>query len=191
MFIFKPWKLGQAVLEPLGHVYGVSDKVVSMMLSSLLLGAGKSSRWLDVGGSMIVVDTLVHAFLHRTGILHRLHGSHPYGPGCYRPGGCAEIIELVAGRIDAREFNRKFPATFPRFVQHAIWRYCAQRGLEVCNGNRIDDRKSCENIYCQIHSICDRIALYFDNLIVNVIVITSIKTFDAADTSYYYQCCER
>jgi len=82
---------------------------------------------------MIAVDTLVHNFLHRTGILHRLHGSHRYGPGCYRPSGCADIIEQVAGRIDAREFNPEFPATFPRFVQRAIWFYCAQSGLDVCN----------------------------------------------------------
>jgi hypothetical protein len=26
----------------------------------------------------------------------------------------------------------------------------------VCNGNRIDDRQSCDNIYCQLYSICDR-----------------------------------
>jgi hypothetical protein len=30
----------------------------------------------------------------------------------------------------------------------------------VCNGNRIDDRKSCGNVYCQTHDICDRIVLY-------------------------------
>jgi len=153
-------RLRQAVLEPLGHVYGVSDKVLSMTLSSLLLGAGRGPRWLQVGGSMIAVDTLVHNFLHRTGILHRLHGTHPYGPGCYRPSGCADIIERVAGRIDAREFNSDFPANFPRFVQHAIWFYCAQSGLDVCNGNHIDDRKSCQNIYCRVFSTCARIALY-------------------------------
>jgi hypothetical protein len=37
-------------------------------------------------------------------------------------GGCAEIIEAVAERIDASAFNFTFPAVFPRFVQHAIWR---------------------------------------------------------------------
>jgi len=153
-------RLRQAVLEPLRNVYGVSDKVLSMTLSSLLLGAGRGPRWLQVGGSMIAIDTLVHNFLHRTGILRRLHGPHPYGPGCYRPSGCADIIERVAGRIDAREFNPDFPAIFPRFVQHAIWFYCAQSGLDVCNGNRIDDRKSCDNIYCQLFNICDRNALY-------------------------------
>jgi len=153
-------RLRHAVLEPLGHVYGVSDKVLSMTLSSLLLGAGRGPRWVQVGGSMIAVDTLVHNFLHRTGILRRLHRSHPYGPGCYRPSGCADIIEQVAGRIDAREFNPEFPATFPRFVQHAIWFYCAQSGLDVCNGNRIDDRKSCQNIHCRVFETCERIAPY-------------------------------
>ena len=65
----------------------------------------------------------------------------------------------MADRIDARAFNPEFPNPFPRFVQHAIWRYCAQNGLNVCNGNRIDDRDRCTNIYCQIYSNCDRIRL--------------------------------
>ena len=71
----------------------------------------------------------------------------------------ADIIAAVAQRIDARQFNPGFPQPFPRFVQHAIWRYCAQSGLDVCNGNRIDDRQSCMNVYCQIRSHCDRIVL--------------------------------
>ena len=66
-----------------------------------------------------------------------------------------KIIETVAERINASAFNPAFPAVFPRFVQHATWRYCAQSGLDVCNGNRIDDRKSCDNVYCQIYNICD------------------------------------
>ena len=41
-----------------------------MALSSLLLGAPKKLvLWIEVGGSMIAIDTLVHNFLHRTGIL--------------------------------------------------------------------------------------------------------------------------
>ena len=76
-------------------------------------------------------------------------------------------------------FNPAFPAVFPRFVQHAIWRYCAQSGLDVCNGNRIDDRKSCENVYCQIHNICDRIALYNNQYnLSSYRVITSNIAFD-------------
>ena len=59
---------------------------------------------------MIAIDTLVHNFLHRTGILHRFGADHAYGAACYRPGGCADIIEAVAERIDARPFNPAFPA---------------------------------------------------------------------------------
>jgi hypothetical protein len=150
-----------AVLDPLKEVYGVSDKILMMALSVLFLGApGRRRRWLEVGGSMIAVDTLVHNFLHRTGILHRFRADHPYGVACYRPGGCAEIIETVAQQIDASQFNCQFPRTFPRFVQHAIWRYCSQQGLDICNGNQIDDRKRCDNIQCLLYSTCDRKALY-------------------------------
>jgi hypothetical protein len=108
---------------------------------------------------LIAVDTLVHNFLHRTGILGRFKAGHPYGPGCYRPGGCADIIRLVASQIDARQFNRAFPQVFPRFVQLAIWRYCSQLGFDICNGNRLDDRYRCQNRHCRLYGICDRIRL--------------------------------
>ncbi len=154
-------RMRDAVIAPLRELYGVSDKVLTMALSSVLLGAPNRMRlWHEIGASMIVIDTLVHNFLHRTGILHRFDAAHAYGSACYQRGGCAAIIETVAARIDASAFNAAFPAIFPRFVQHAIWRYCAQSGLAVCNGNRIDDRKSCNNVYCQIYSICDRTLLY-------------------------------
>ncbi len=48
---------------------------------------------------MIAIDPLVHNFLHRTGILRRFKADHSYGQDCYRPGGCAEIIQAVAQRI--------------------------------------------------------------------------------------------
>ena len=153
-------QLREALIGPLREVYGVSDKVLTMTLSSILLAAPKRLRlWHEVGASMIAIDTLVHNFLVRTGILAKFEADHSYGAACYQPGGCADIIEAVAQRIDARQFNPGFPQPFPRFVQHAIWRYCAQSGLDVCNGNRIDDRQSCANVYCQIHSNCDRIVL--------------------------------
>jgi hypothetical protein len=75
-----------ALIEPLRGIYGVSDKVLTMALSSLLLGAPKKLwLWHEVGAGMIAIDTLVHNFLHRTGILHRLGGAHVYGAACYRP----------------------------------------------------------------------------------------------------------
>jgi hypothetical protein len=152
--------LREAIIGALRNVYGVADKVLAMALSSLLLGVGKRRPvWLEVGASFVAVDTLVHNFLHRTGILQRFCADHPYGDRCYQPGGCAAIVGLLAANIDAREFNPTFPATFPRFVQSAIWRYCAENGLDVCNGNRIDDGSPCDNRHCQLFRRCDRIAL--------------------------------
>jgi hypothetical protein len=153
-------RMREGLLDPLRHVYGVSDKVLSMALSVLLLAAPKGMRfWAEVGARMIAIDTLVHNFMVRSGILRRFDADHGYGPGCYRGGGCADIIEMVADRIDARQFNPRFRKTFPRFVQHGIWRYCAENGLDVCNGNRINDDTRCGNIYCQVRGMCDRVAL--------------------------------
>jgi hypothetical protein len=146
----------ERLIGPLRHVYGVSDKILAMTLSEILLGASDlRPAWLDAGKDMIAVDTLVHNFLHRTGILDDCASPHGYGAACYGPGGCAEIIRAVAFEIDASAFNRRFPRIFPRFVQHSIWRYCAADNLDICNGNRIDDRKSCENYYCQLFGGCD------------------------------------
>ena len=150
----------KALVGPLRNVYGISDKVLALGLSDILFGAADvRPRWLEVGASMIAIDTLVHNFLHRTGILNRFDADHPYGAGCYRPGGCADIIRLVAEQIDARQFNRAFPQVFPRFVQLAVWRYCSQQGFDVCNGNRLDDRHRCQNRHCRLFGFCDRICL--------------------------------
>jgi hypothetical protein len=150
--------LREAIIGPLRNVYGVADKVLAMALSDLLLSAGaQRPRWRQVGASLVAVDSLVHNFLHRTGILHRLGADHPYGERCYRAGGCA--LTLLAADIDARQFNPTFPQSFPRFAQHAIWRYCAGDGLDICNGNRIDDDARCDNRHCQPFRCCDRVAL--------------------------------
>ena len=142
-----------ALVDPLRHVYGISDKVIAMALASLLMGAGGTRPgWFAVGASFVVVDTLVHNFLHRTGILNRLAASHRYGPACYRPGGCADVLIDIASAIDARRFNPEFPETFPRFIASAIWRYCAEPGLDICNGNQIDDRGRCTNMWCWLYS---------------------------------------
>jgi hypothetical protein len=150
----------QECLRVIPCAHGRCNKVLSMALSSLLLGAPeKVGRWIEVGGRLIAIDTLVHNFLHRTGILARFNANHLYGAACYRPGGCADIIAAVAQRIDARQFNPAFPQTFPRFVQYAVWRYCSRSGLDVCNGNRINDAKRCGNMDCRVRPMCDRVAL--------------------------------
>ncbi len=156
--------MADSLLTPLRQIYGVSDKVLSMALSIMLLAAPKTwTRWHEVGGNMIAIDTLVHNFLHRSGILARFHSEHVYGIGCYRDHGCAAIIRQIAQLIDAREFNASFPSTFPRFVQLAIWRYCSQSGRDICNGNRIDDRMRCDNEHCQLFQSCDRVPLNTQN----------------------------
>jgi hypothetical protein len=149
-----------SLVDPLRYVYGISDKVITMALATLLMGAGMSRRgWFDVGAGFIVVDTLVHNFLARTGILSRLGADHPYGPACYGSRGCAAMLETIAATIDVRQFNPEFPKIFPWFIQRAIWRYCAQAGLDTCNGNQIDDRGRCMNMWCRLYSRCDRLAL--------------------------------
>ena len=136
------------------------DRLWSFRLLDALLMLGKQRKhWFEVGASCVVIDTLVHNFLHRTGILRRLGADHPYGMGCYRPGGCADLLQVIAQEIDVSVLNPKYPRLFPRFVQSAIWRYCAGNGLDICNGNRIDDRGRCNNVYCRLHGRCDRIAL--------------------------------
>jgi hypothetical protein len=153
-------RMRDSLIEPMREIYGVSDKVLAMALSALLLGAPKKMvLWAEVGGSMIAIDTLVHNFLHRTGILVRFNAVHSYGVACYRPGGCAHIVQAVAERIDARQFNPTFSQTFPRFVQYAVWCYCSQSGLDVCNGNRINDARRCSNMDCRARLMCDRVAL--------------------------------
>jgi hypothetical protein len=145
----------ERLIAPLRNIYGVSDKILTMTLSELLLGASDGRpHWFETGKGMIAIDTLVHNFLQRTGILEECGTAHGYGVGCYGHGGCAEIIRGAASQIDASAFNRRFPKVFPRFVQHAIWRFCAADGLNICNGNRIDDRKSCQNSYCQLFNKC-------------------------------------
>lgn len=153
-------QMAAAVLDPMRHIYGVSDKVLSMSLSMLLLaGDQEREQWRTAGAAMIAIDTLVHNWMHRTGILGRFGFTHAYGSVCNSDHGCSSIIAEAARRIDARTFNPVFPRTFPRFVQHAIWRFCAQSGVNRCNGNRIDDGKRCADRACQLYGQCGRIAL--------------------------------
>ena len=152
--------LRTAVLEPLNGIYGVSAKVWSMALADLLLvGDLERERWQAAGASMIAVDTLVHNWLHRSGCLADLGAEHPYGSGCYASGGCASIIEAASQEIDARHYCPDGPATFPRLVQKAIWLLCTESGLDLCNGNRIDDRHACTQLACPVREGCARLPL--------------------------------
>jgi hypothetical protein len=150
-------QLQEALIGPMRHVYGVSDKILAMTLSEILLSASSNRPlWLRAGRAMMAVDTLVHNFLHRTGIQAACGSDHAYGTACYRAGGCADVLRSIAHLIDARQFNPAFPRVFPRFVQHALWRYCAADGLNICNGNQIDDRQPCQSRQCAIFRFCGR-----------------------------------
>lgn len=149
--------LRTAVLEPLSGIYGVSAKVWSMALADLLLtGDPGRGRWQAAGAAMIAIDTLVHNWMHRSGCLADLGAEHPYGPGCYAPGGCASIIEAASEVIDARRYCPEGPATFPRLVQKAIWLLCTESGFDLCNGNHIDDRHACSQTACPVADRCRR-----------------------------------
>ncbi len=154
-------RLCHSLLEPLVHVYGASNKVWSMALAGLLLGADPArERWVAAGTGMIAIDRLVHNWLHRTGILDRCDAAHAYGPACYGQTGCAVMIDQLAAQIDARAFNSDFPKVFPRYVQSAIWAFCAQQRLDLCNGNHIDDRTRCDQSSCPLYDHCDRVTLH-------------------------------
>ncbi|UGY25486.1 hypothetical protein HU675_0000615 [Bradyrhizobium septentrionale] len=154
-------RMRSALIEPLRNVFGVSDKLLNMALSDILMAAPSSRpAWTEAGSGMIAIDTLVHNFLLRTGIQRRLGAKHVFGPACYATGGCADVIARIAPRIDASQFNPDYPRIFPRFVQHAIWRYCAQLELGICNGNNIDDRFQCSNKGCPLFHRCERVALH-------------------------------
>ena len=63
-----PERLGQALIGPMRHVFGVSHKVLNMTLADLLIGADLDrSLWGLAGQHMIAIDTLIHNLLHRTG----------------------------------------------------------------------------------------------------------------------------
>jgi hypothetical protein len=145
-----------ALIEPLRGIYGVSHKVLSMLLSAMLLSDKRRSLWFETGASFVVIDTLVHNYLHRTGVLRSADAEHPYGLRCYGDSGCASILQAAAISIDASVFGPEIPAYFPRFIQHGIWRFCAMDGLDVCNGNRVDDRFRCQNRYCMDFTCCRR-----------------------------------
>lgn len=116
-----------------------------MMLADLLLGGDLDREPCVVTGvGMIAIDSLMHNHLHRTGILGRFGSEHAYGDTCDQPDGCAALLDGLALRIDARKINPEFPVYFPRFVQHALWRFCAGAswtsamalGLSIVSGAR-------------------------------------------------------
>ena len=150
----------QALTIQLLSIFGIAQKLINMTFADLLLGGDlKRARWKEVGGSMIAVDSLVHNFMHRTGILYHYDAEHGLGSACYGENGCEKIIDDIARQVNCSEFDKSYPVYFPRFIQHAIWHYCAESGPGICNGNSIDDAYRCTQQDCLIFKSCGRITL--------------------------------
>ena len=150
----------QALIGPLRNVYSVSDKVLTMALSGILIAGSKHyPAWLEVGVGMVAVDTLVHNYLHRTGILARFDAAHQYGPRCYQAGYCADILQVVSPPYRRSPIRPELSSGISALCATCGLAVLLKNGRDICNGNRINDRQSCDNNYCQLYVICDKIAL--------------------------------
>ena len=139
----------QSFIGKISTIANVGPKLAHMALSALFLCRYPGWDYRRVGAHMIAVDSLVHNFLHRTGILNSYQLDHPYGPRCHAQNGCLGVIQDLAKHIDCRKFNPTLPASFPRFIQYYIWAYCGQTGENICNGNKCKPGKP--NPACVLH----------------------------------------
>jgi hypothetical protein len=139
----------QTFIRKITAIANVGPKLAHMALSGLFLTRYLGWDYHRVGLYMIAVDSLVHNFLHRTGILDKYQLDHAYGPRCHTENGCSGVVQDLASRIDCREFNPSLPAHFPRFIQYQLWAYCAKDGENICNGNKCKPGKS--NPACVLH----------------------------------------
>lgn len=148
---------GAAMVEDLKRLPGVSDKVANMIASDVAIGLSTGSdALLSAGASLIVVDSLVHNLLLRTGAIFAVGKPHAFGSGCYALGGCLELIVSFSETIDAHMYNPAWPRLAPRMLQHALWRFCAGNEFNVCNGNQIHAGTKCETSFCPASKWCAR-----------------------------------
>ena len=151
----------QGLIKAFKPIFGIGPKLISMSLASVLIAGGRSRpSWVKVGRSMIVVDSLVHNFMHRSGILGAYDKPHAYGPACYGPNGCEAVLRHIAANIDLKAIDPRLPSHHPRLVQAAIWRFCAEGQLEICNGRKIDDHRPCQRLDCPVGDRCSRRTLF-------------------------------
>ena len=148
----------EAVIKDFTRIFGVGDKLANMTLSVVLAADPDNQPWVSVGQSMVAVDSLVHNFLHRSGILKFYNRCHPYGPRCSKD--CLWVLDRIIHQIDAREFNQSYPKYFPRFIQYSIWRFCTLEVHAICNGVNINDANPCQrDDICPVYDLCQHIPL--------------------------------
>ena len=120
-------RMREALLTRLEGMFGVSDKVLNLVFAEFLLGAGRRGPPGEVGGSMIAIDTL--SIISGQ---NRNPGAgdceHLYGPGCYGPDGCADLVRLISSSIDAAPSTRAFLRTSPGICRDASGSSALRRG---------------------------------------------------------------
>lgn len=147
-------------VKKFSRVYGMQGKIINMTFSTVFLGLGSiKPDWKQVGHVTVAIDTLVHNFLYRTGILKYYDMNHNIG-ACYGKNGCLRVIEQLAEVVDCSTFSPSYPKYFPRFVQLSIWLFCSEAGENICNGRMIDDREPCQNTECPLYNLCDKLPLH-------------------------------
>lgn len=152
------------------QIYGIKEKVVSMILADLFLSSN-NPKWKRIGANFVAIDSLVHNFFLRTGILDYYDGqkNHRNGSECYEDNNCRRIIEILAKKlaeakelakdIDASRFSPNSPEYSPRFIQHSIWNFCATSRLNICNNDKIKYGSPCKNDECSFYKHCAKIPL--------------------------------
>ncbi len=149
-----------AMVEDLKSLPGVSDKVASMIASDIAIGlSARRPALFASGASVVVVDSLVHNLLLRSGAILAEGKPHTFGSACYATDGCRDLIVRFSETIDARRYNSAWPQTAPRMLQHALWRFCAGNEFNVCNGNQIHAGTKCKTSICPARRRCARLII--------------------------------
>jgi len=115
-----------ALIEPMRSIYGVSDQ--SSGDGAVIAADARKQRNIGSKSRQLRGHRHVSAqFLAPDGIL-RLRRDHPYGMGCYRPGGCADLLQVIGQEIDGIRGQSEYPRVFPRFRPSAnLAVLCRQR----------------------------------------------------------------
>jgi len=108
----------------------------------------------------IVIDTLVHNFFHRTGILKALGREHNYNSEfCHTEEYCKGIILEIAQKVDIRDLleDDNFQAFEPRLIQLCIWLQCADEGRKCGGGVCNEKGPFCND--CNVELMCDKLMI--------------------------------
>ena len=106
----------QGFIEKVTTIANVGPKLAYMALSGLFLTRYHGWDYRRVGLHMIAVDSLVHNFLHRTGIPGFYQLDHAYEPRCHTEKGCLGVIQDLAV---FRRFD--FKVRFDYLKQEQTW----------------------------------------------------------------------